>query len=134
MAAGEWSAEAKIKPDPDLFKKLTHMPEIVAQLTQMAADIAAKAGAGHSAGDYGIIVQNWPNTKRARAFALPTNSAGIHLELTQHLVLKAAVGSTNKTISKAPSTQASTMGKKEGDSGGTVAPGGSITPKAVPSL
>lgn len=132
MAEAEWKVETKIKPTSGLGKLLRHHPDIVAQLAQIAAGIATKANAGHKPGRYGIIVQNNHNTKRARVLVHPTDSGGIHLELTEHLMLKAAASSGNKTVNTKPSAQALTMGAKNGDSAGTVV-GGTIQPAALPA-
>jgi hypothetical protein len=94
MAAGEWTVDTKITPmDEEQQRALMHLPGIVAKITALAQKIADAAGTGHSSGDFGVIVQNDPGTSRPRAFALPTNGGGIHLELTQSLLLK-AVAST----------------------------------------
>ena len=109
--ATEWKHEVTLKVNGELTKQLAHSPGVVARITELATKIAAMANAGHTGGkssvvvrkaqekkerslghaeaDFGVIVQNWPNSKHARAFALPTNNGGIHLELTQSLLLKA---------------------------------------------
>jgi hypothetical protein len=132
MANGEWTVEVKVKPmSSDTRRKLLHHPAVVAQLTQIAAKIAATAGTGHQPGRFGIRVQNWPNTKRARAFAIPADSGGIHLELTQHLLVKAAAGSGHRTISGQASGAAQTMAAKQGESAGVVTPAGTIQPSTA---
>ena len=41
--------------------------------------------------NFDVIVQNDPSTSRARAYMAPINSEGIHEELSQSLLLKAAL-------------------------------------------
>lgn len=89
--ASEWiefDTTVTVKPNPEINGALAHHPAVVAQITALAQKIADMAGAGHHAGDFGIRVQNFPKSRHARAFALPTNNGGIHLELTQSLLLK----------------------------------------------
>ena len=123
MAEAEWKVETTIKPVSGFGKLLRHHPDVVAQLAQMATKIAAAAENGHTPGSYGVIVQNKHNTHRARALVHPTSGGGIHLELTQHLMLKAAIGQGNRTINTKASSQALTMGNKNGDSTGVVVNG-----------
>lgn len=86
----DWDVAVTVKPmDDEQQRALLHHPAIVARITALAQQIADAAGTGHSTGDFGVIVQNDPDTARPRAFALPTNGGGIHLELTQSLLLKA---------------------------------------------
>jgi hypothetical protein len=119
----DWTTDVTVKIAPGMAKELRHHPAVVAQLAQLAAKIAATAEAGHTPGSYGVIVQNKPSTRRARALVHPTSGGGIHLELTQHLMLKAAIGQGHKTISTKPSNQALAMGTKQGDSTGVVVAG-----------
>jgi hypothetical protein len=112
-------------------RELLHLPEVVAQLVQIATNIATQAETGHTPGSYGVVLQNKKTTKRARALVHPTSGGGIHLELTQHLMLKAAIGNTNKTINAKASATAITMSNKVGDSGGVVV-GGTLQPTTSP--
>jgi hypothetical protein len=117
IAAGEWDVDTKItKMTDEQHRALMHHPGIVAQITKIAHQIALAAGAGHSAGDFGVIVQNKHDTKRARAFALPTNNGGIHLELTQSLLLKAAGSAGHTNLKGEPPSEFETAATRDGDS------------------
>ena len=85
----EFDTTVTVKPSDDLKGNLNHHPAVVAQITALAQKIADHANIGHKEGDFGIHVQNFPHSRHARAFALPMNGGGIHLELTQSLLLKA---------------------------------------------
>jgi hypothetical protein len=101
MAGGDWDVTVEMKPmTPEQKQHLLHMPNVVDRITNLATQIANTAGAGHKPGRFGVIVQNYPHTKRPRAFALPTDGGGIHLELTQSLLIK-AVGSAGSSIGAA---------------------------------
>jgi hypothetical protein len=49
---------------------------------------------GEHPSHFGVHVQNFPKSKHPRAFAMPIDSAGIHLELTQSVLIKAAASVT----------------------------------------
>jgi hypothetical protein len=132
VAEAEWTVDTTIKPVTGLGRLLRHHPDVVAQLAQIAAEIAEKAGAGHKAGRYGIIVQNRKDTKRARALVHPTDSGGIHLELTQHLMLKAAASyGSHKPVTAKASGAAIAMGNKPDDTAASIGDGGAIQPIGV---
>lgn len=130
MAEAEWSVEVTPKPVSGLGRLLRHHPNVVAAITDIAAQIAARAAAGHKEAQFGVIVQNKANTHRARALVHPTNNAGIHVELTQHVMIKAAAGAQHKVIpvGKMPSSAAQTIGSRDGDSAASVGADGTMQP------
>jgi hypothetical protein len=131
VAESEWTIKVDIKPVTGIAKLLRHHSNVVAVLTDIATQVAASAEAGHKEARYGIIVQNKAHTNRARALIHPLNSAGIHVELTQHAMLKAAAGSQHKTIplGAKPSTQAQAIAATDNtDSAAAVGAGGTIEP------
>ena len=107
MAATEWDVEIKVKTPASFKDELAHHPAVVARITELAQKIVDMASVGHHAthaglhplklgiegnhpSHFGVHVQNFPKTKHPRAFAMPIDSAGIHLELSQSLLIKAA--------------------------------------------
>jgi hypothetical protein len=111
MAAGEWDVEIKMKVSEGFKGELLHHPAVVAQITELAQKIVDHASSGHHVTEtskhpfklgiqgehpshFGVHVQNFPKSKHPRAFAMPIDSAGIHLELTQSVLIKAAASVT----------------------------------------
>lgn len=70
----------------ELAHKIMHSPAVVQRLTQAAQQAVDLCDSEN----FGVTVQNEQGTKRARAYAHPINDAGIHQEIEDRLLIKAA--------------------------------------------
>jgi hypothetical protein len=84
LGAGEYNP-GDIK---EIDRAIRHMPGVVAYLVQKAEELLEATDSEN----FGIILQNNPEYQRARAYVLPSNDQGVHEELSQHILLKAAIG------------------------------------------
>ena len=69
-------------------KAIRHMPGVVAYAVRMAEECISRTG---SEDNFAVVLQNEPNTQRPRAYAAPNTSQGIHLELSDSVLLKSAI-------------------------------------------
>ncbi len=69
-------------------KAIRHMAAVVAHERVKGLELVAATGSDN----FDIVVQNDPETQRARVYGAPINSEGIHEELSQSLLLRAALG------------------------------------------
>lgn len=78
--------DAKITEEVD--KAIRHLPFVVGYMNFKAEKLKQATGSGN----FEVIVQNDPNTQRPRSYVVPKNNKGIHEELSQSVLLKAALG------------------------------------------
>lgn len=71
----------------DQHRAIRHSPQVVAHITALAN---LMLGSIEKDQHFKVVVQNDPNTSRPRAYVAPADSAGVHLELTDSVILKAA--------------------------------------------
>ncbi len=69
----------------EMHRKIRHSPQVVAHLKKKAQECQSIAGENFETG-----VQNDGGTTRARAYIRPANGDGIHEELSDSVLLKAA--------------------------------------------
>jgi hypothetical protein len=70
----------------EIDRAIRHMPMVVNRLKIKALEGIEMTGSDN----FDAIVQDDPETQRARVYMAPINSAGIHEELSECLLLKAA--------------------------------------------
>lgn len=78
---------------PDqLFKDILHSTQVVDAITARAVAVrnACMAMAYVPGAEYEVIVQNWPDSTRARAFVRPANYAAVRDDARNSTMLKAA--------------------------------------------
>jgi hypothetical protein len=80
--------------DAETLQKIRHMPGVVRHLVVKANETIEMAAGG--AGDFDVLLSDDPDNVRPRAYVKPANSAGIRLELSQSVLLKAAVSMEGK--------------------------------------
>jgi hypothetical protein len=71
---------------------IRHMPAVVAYCERKAEETIGQTGSGN----FEVILSNNPSNTRARAYCAPANNEGIHEELSEHLLLKAAINMQGK--------------------------------------
>lgn len=78
--------------DPEQFRQLLHSPIAVDAIRERAALVAAQANATKQerGAVYDVVVQNRPETTRARAFARPANMPAVVDDRKHSTLLKAA--------------------------------------------
>lgn len=72
--------------EQDIGRRVMHHAYVVNHLKEKAAELVGMAGSDN----FSVVVQNNPELERPRAYARP-NAKGIHEELSDHVLLKAAV-------------------------------------------
>lgn len=72
----------------EIDKAIRHLPPVIDHMLIMAAKL--KSGTGSS--NFEIVIQAQDATQRPRAYVVPRNNHGIHEELSQAVLLKAALG------------------------------------------
>jgi hypothetical protein len=78
--------DAKITAEVD--KAIRHLPFVVGYMNFQAEKLRQRTGSPN----FELIVQNDPNTQRPRSYVVPKNHKGIHEELSEGVLLKAALG------------------------------------------
>jgi hypothetical protein len=76
---------------PEVDKAIRHLPFIVAYCNQKAHELQRDAG-----DNFEVILSNRPEQSRPRAYVCPANNKGIREELSQAILLKAALGFSGK--------------------------------------
>jgi hypothetical protein len=76
-------------------KAIRHMPGVVAYMVKAAQECINLTGVPD---EFTVILQNDPNTQRPRAYCAPNTSDGIHLELTEQVLLKSAISMEDRTL------------------------------------
>jgi hypothetical protein len=73
-------------------RKILHMAGVVRHITNKANELKDSTGSS----DFEVIVSDNPANFRPRAYVAPSNSNGIREELSQAVLLKAALGMAGK--------------------------------------
>jgi hypothetical protein len=72
----------------EIDRRIRHMPQVIERILEKAAQLKNSTGSGN----FEIYSQTRSNTQRPRAYVAPKNREGIHEELSQAVLLKAALG------------------------------------------
>lgn len=84
----EVNAEYDAQVTAEVDKAIRHLPFVVGHMKQQAQRLLQATGSGN----FEVITQDDPNTQRPRSYVVPKNNKGIHEELSQAVLLKAALG------------------------------------------
>lgn len=76
----------------EIDKAIRHLPIVVAAAMESAATLKNSVGSPN----FELIIQAQSNTQRPRVYVVPKNNKGIHEELSQAVLLKAALGMAGK--------------------------------------
>lgn len=76
----------------EIDRQIRHLPVVVARCMEAAATLKNSTGSQN----FGLVIQARPDTRRPRVYVVPTNEHGIHEELSQAVLLKAALGMAGK--------------------------------------
>lgn len=76
----------------EIDKAIRHLPVVVEAAMQAAATLKNSVGSPN----FELIIQARPDTARPRVYVVPKNNKGIHEELSQAVLLKAALGMAGK--------------------------------------
>lgn len=76
----------------EIDQRIRHLPLVVRHMLEMAAMLKNSTGSQN----FEIYSQTRPETQRPRAYVAPRNNEGIHEELSQAVLLKAALGMSGK--------------------------------------
>lgn len=72
----------------EIDQRIRHLPIVVRTMLEKAATLKNSTGSPN----FDIVSQTRPETARPRAYVAPKNREGIHEELSQAVLLKAALG------------------------------------------
>lgn len=76
----------------EIDRQIRHMPQVLDRMGEKAAQL--KKGTGSS--NFEIIISANPKQQRPRIYVAPKNNKGVGEELSQAVLLKAALGMSNK--------------------------------------
>lgn len=76
----------------EIDRKIRHMPAVVAAITKKANECLEMI---EKSDDFRVVVSTGGES-RARAYVAPRNNAGIHLELADSVMLKAAASMSGR--------------------------------------
>lgn len=76
----------------EIDKRIRHMPDVILHMLEKAALLKNSTGSQN----FEIVIQAKEDTQRPRAYVTPKNDQGIHEELAQAVLLKAALGMEGK--------------------------------------
>lgn len=76
----------------EIDKAIRHLPIVVEAAMQAAVTLKNSVGSPN----FELIIQARPDTARPRVYVVPKNNKGIHEELSQAVLLKAALGMAGK--------------------------------------
>jgi hypothetical protein len=76
----------------EIDKAIRHLPSVVAYCARKAEEGIGMTGSSN----FEVIVSDAPENTRARAYMAPANNQGIHEELSEGLLLKAAINMEGK--------------------------------------
>jgi hypothetical protein len=79
---------------PEIDKAIRHLPIVISGMLMGATKLRNATGSSN----FEIVTQNDPNTQRPRAYVVPKNNKGIHEELSQSVLLKAALGMAGQSV------------------------------------
>lgn len=88
LVAGDYDAGITEEID----RKIRHMPVVVAHINKRAYDLLAATDSEN----FEVILSAGRDQQRPRAYVAPANGRGIHEELSQAVLLKAAMGMAGK--------------------------------------
>ena len=90
------NAEGEYDPGDlkEIDKAIRHLPAVVAYCEKKAHETIAHVGNGSD--HFEVILSDNPSNTRARAYCAPSDNQGIHLELSEHALLKAAINMEGK--------------------------------------
>lgn len=77
---------------PEIDKAIRHMPDVILKMLEKAALLRHSTGSPN----FEVITQSRADTQRPRSYVVPSNREGIHEELSQAVLLKAALGLSGK--------------------------------------
>ena len=73
---------------PEIDRQIRHIPIVILAMLEKAATLKNSTGSSN----FDLVTQADPNTARPRVYVVPKNREGIHEELSQAVLLKAAMG------------------------------------------
>jgi hypothetical protein len=76
----------------EIDKAIRHLPSVVEYARKKAEETISHTGSDN----FEVIVSDNPANTRARAYCAPSNNQGIHEELSEHVLLKAAINMAGK--------------------------------------
>jgi hypothetical protein len=76
----------------EIDKKIRHLPIVVEGAMEKAATLKNSIGSPN----FELVIQARSETQRPRVYVVPKNNKGIHEELSQGVLLKAALGMAGK--------------------------------------
>lgn len=76
----------------EIDRKIRNLPIVVTHCEARANDLKSATGSSN----FEVIVSHDSNNSRPRAYVAPSNNQGIHEELSQAILLKAALGMDGK--------------------------------------
>jgi hypothetical protein len=76
----------------EIDQRIRHLPIVVRTMLEKAATLKNSTGSSN----FDIVSQTQPQTQRPRAYVMPKNNQGIREELSQAVLLKAALGMTGQ--------------------------------------
>lgn len=76
----------------EIDKQIRHLRVVILAMMEKATLLKNSTGSPN----FELVVQVQPNTQRPRAYVVPKNREGIHEELSQAVLLKAALGMSGK--------------------------------------
>lgn len=76
----------------EIDQRIRHMQGVIAHCMVKAAQLKNSIGSRN----FTLVIQASPNTMRPRVYVVPANNQGIHEELSQGVLLKAALGMSGK--------------------------------------
>lgn len=76
----------------EIDRRIRHMPGVILHMLEKAAQLKNSTGSPN----FDIVTQARPDTQRPRSYVVPKNNEGIHEELSQAVLLKAALGMAGK--------------------------------------
>jgi hypothetical protein len=76
----------------EVDKKIRHLPVVVQHINLKAHELLKSVGTDN----FEVVLSNKPSNQRPRAYVVPSNDDGIHEELSQAVLLKAALGMAGK--------------------------------------
>jgi hypothetical protein len=90
----EAGAEYDANITPEIDKAIRHLPIVMSGMLMGATKLKNATGSPN----FELVVQQDPNTQRPRAYVVPKNNKGIHEELSQAVLLKAALGMAGQSV------------------------------------
>lgn len=76
----------------EIDKQIRHLPVVIAAAMEAAATLKNSTGSPN----FELVIQARPDTARPRVYVVPKNNKGIHEELSEAVLLKAALGMAGK--------------------------------------